>query len=434
MESMKRTEAASSEMVKEKEAVPISKDNASSSSIQDDKAKEHEPPSNEDSDSTDSDDDDEGDDDEGGEKGNEDTSGTFQIPQRFTKSGRKRSVPFPVRLMKVLSEPKFAHIIEWLPSGKSFVIHKPKVFATDILPAHFKSAKYSSFTRKLHRWGFVRHFRGGESGAFFHDDFQKGRLDLAEAMTCCQQQKEAASKTARKARQKVMHEHSPARNALRPELRPSQSGHNFPVLQQSHSHTLESMMHPPFASSSAATLERISGLSGLGSSTNATSGFLSGLRHSTGLRPPMMDSALHAAVLEQQILKERYDAAIQDELTRLEYSRLAKERLQDLQRARLLQQQQLSQQLGLASGAMGVLPSSSSLGSSSLAPMLSQLSRAELERYALAMASRQGNTGGGASLLASTTSSSSPRGTSSALPYDPLRNNRPSNSSSFLPP
>jgi HSF-type DNA-binding len=341
----------------------------------------------------------------------------------------------PSQLMKVLSDPKFAHIIEWLPSGKSFVIHKPKVFATDVLPTHFKSAKYSSFTRKLHRWGFVRHFRGGESGAFFHDDFQKGRLDLAEAMTCCQQQKEAASKTARKARQKVMHEHSPARNALRQDLRPSQAGHSFPVLQQPHSHTLESMMHPPFASSASA-LDRINGFSGLSSSASSASGLLSGLRQSSGLRPPMMDSAFQAAVLEQQILKERYDVAIQEELTRLEYSRLAKERLQDLQRARLMQQQQLSQQLGRASGAMGVLPSSSSsMGWSpaSLAPVLSQLSRAELERYALAMASRQGNTGGGGGNLLLSPSSSSPRGAASSLPYDPLRNGRP-NPSSFLPP
>jgi hypothetical protein len=93
METMKRTEASSSDMVKEEKEAPVSKD-AVSSSIQDDKAQE--PFANEESDSTDSDDDDEGDDDEGGEK--EDASGTFQIPQRFTKSGRKRSVPFPVRV------------------------------------------------------------------------------------------------------------------------------------------------------------------------------------------------------------------------------------------------------------------------------------------------------------------------------------------------
>lgn len=120
-------------------------------------------------------------DDEGSEDG---VDNSFEIPQRFTKSGRKRAVPFPLKLMKVLSDKAFADIITWTPSGKSFVIIKPKAFVSDILPDHFKSAKYSSFTRKLHRWGFMRHYRGEESGAFYHKDFQKDRLDLVESMSC----------------------------------------------------------------------------------------------------------------------------------------------------------------------------------------------------------------------------------------------------------
>jgi hypothetical protein len=89
-----------------------------------------------------------------------------------------------LQLMKVLSNRNFAHIITWMPSGRSFSILKPKLFATEILPDHFKSAKYSSFTRKMHRWGFMRHYRGEESGAFYHKDFQKDRLDLVEKMAC----------------------------------------------------------------------------------------------------------------------------------------------------------------------------------------------------------------------------------------------------------
>mmetsp|Transcript_117818 Transcript_117818/g.175995 ORF Transcript_117818/g.175995 Transcript_117818/m.175995 type:complete len:323 (-) Transcript_117818:142-1110(-) len=108
----------------------------------------------------------------------------FEIPQRFTKSGRKRAVPFPMKLMKVLSNKDFEDIISWTPSGKAFSILKPKQFVADILPDHFKSAKYSSFTRKLHRWGFMRHYRGDESGAFYHPDFQRDRLDLVEQMSC----------------------------------------------------------------------------------------------------------------------------------------------------------------------------------------------------------------------------------------------------------
>lgn len=108
----------------------------------------------------------------------------IEIPQRFTKSGRKRAVPFPLKLMKVLSTKKFSDIITWMPSGKSFSIVNSKAFVAEILPDHFKSAKYSSFTRKLHRWGFMRHYRGDEAGAFYHDDFQKDRMDLVEQMTC----------------------------------------------------------------------------------------------------------------------------------------------------------------------------------------------------------------------------------------------------------
>lgn len=88
------------------------------------------------------------------------------------------------QLMKVLSDKQFAHIITWMPSGKSFNILKPKAFVADILPQNFKTAKYSSFTRKLHRWGFMRHYRGEEAGAFYHKDFQRGRLDLVDEMTC----------------------------------------------------------------------------------------------------------------------------------------------------------------------------------------------------------------------------------------------------------
>ena len=86
--------------------------------------------------------------------------------------------------MKVLSDKNFIDVITWTPSGRSFTIVNPRAFVTDILPEHFKSAKYSSFTRKLHRWGFQRHYRGEESGAFYHNDFLKDRLDLVEQMTC----------------------------------------------------------------------------------------------------------------------------------------------------------------------------------------------------------------------------------------------------------
>lgn len=108
----------------------------------------------------------------------------FIEPLRLTKSGRKRATPFPVKLMKVLSKKENVDIVSWTPSGKAFLILKPKVFCSQVLNDEFKSAKYSSFTRKLQRWGFKRHYKGDDAGAFYHKHFQKGRTDLVEKMSC----------------------------------------------------------------------------------------------------------------------------------------------------------------------------------------------------------------------------------------------------------
>jgi hypothetical protein len=86
--------------------------------------------------------------------------------------------------MKVLANKEYHDVIDWLPDGKAFTVFRPKVFVQDILPKEFKQAKFSSFTRKLHRWGFQRHLRGPHAGAFYHKDFQRGRPELVDNMKC----------------------------------------------------------------------------------------------------------------------------------------------------------------------------------------------------------------------------------------------------------
>jgi hypothetical protein len=68
--------------------------------------------------------------------------------------------------------------------GKGFLRHPRERIRGKDPPTHFKGAKYSSFTRKLQRWGFIRHYRGDEAGAYHHKCFQKDRLELVEKMTC----------------------------------------------------------------------------------------------------------------------------------------------------------------------------------------------------------------------------------------------------------
>jgi HSF-type DNA-binding len=85
--------------------------------------------------------------------------------------------------MDILSNEENADIISWLPHGFGFVIHKKKVFASDILPFHFKASKFTSFTRKLNRWGFSRMARGPETGAYYHKLFVRDKPELVFQMT-----------------------------------------------------------------------------------------------------------------------------------------------------------------------------------------------------------------------------------------------------------
>ncbi|GAX25494.1 hypothetical protein FisN_12Lh033 [Fistulifera solaris] len=93
---------------------------------------------------------------------------------------------FPQRLMEILDDENNADIITWLPHGKGFIIVDKKRFAEETLPTAFKKAKakFTSFTRKLNRWNFVRVTRGPETGAYYHPMFLKGNMKLCTQMTC----------------------------------------------------------------------------------------------------------------------------------------------------------------------------------------------------------------------------------------------------------
>jgi HSF-type DNA-binding len=103
--------------------------------------------------------------------------------------------------MEILDDPRNAELIAWLPHGRAFVIYRKREFAADVLPKYFqKFAKYSSFTRKLNRWGFVRVTRGPETGAYYHPLFRKNEGRLVLQMTChssISQQNNAASSSKR---------------------------------------------------------------------------------------------------------------------------------------------------------------------------------------------------------------------------------------------
>jgi hypothetical protein len=77
---------------------------------------------------------------------------------------------FPQKMNHVLRHDKHAEIIAWLPSGRSFVVRDQKKFATDVIPKYFgKHIAYTSFTRRLARWGW----QNIAKGTYFNKDFNR---------------------------------------------------------------------------------------------------------------------------------------------------------------------------------------------------------------------------------------------------------------------
>jgi hypothetical protein len=91
-----------------------------------------------------------------------------------------------LQLMDILSnDEEHGETISWLPHGRGFMIYKKKLFEVKIMPKYFhKNSKYTSFTRKLNRWGFVRVTRGPEMGAYYHKFFKRGESRLCMQMSC----------------------------------------------------------------------------------------------------------------------------------------------------------------------------------------------------------------------------------------------------------
>ncbi len=89
---------------------------------------------------------------------------------RWSAASTAEEVPvtFPQKLMTVLDNDQLSDIITWLPHGKGFIILQKKKFAAEVMPIYFKHSKFTSFTRKLNRWGFTRVPRGPEAGSYYH--------------------------------------------------------------------------------------------------------------------------------------------------------------------------------------------------------------------------------------------------------------------------
>ena len=63
---------------------------------------------------------------------------------------------FPILLHQIVSDPSTDDCIHWLACGTRFMISDKKRFGKDVLPLFYGHAKFTSFTRRLKRWSFIR--------------------------------------------------------------------------------------------------------------------------------------------------------------------------------------------------------------------------------------------------------------------------------------
>lgn len=96
------------------------------------------------------------------------------------------TVPFPTKLHVMLSkveESGLSHVVSWQPHGRCFVVHKPKVFVAEVMPAYFRQSKLTSFQRQLNLYGFNRITTGKDRGGYYHEFFLRHKLFLCQKMT-----------------------------------------------------------------------------------------------------------------------------------------------------------------------------------------------------------------------------------------------------------
>jgi hypothetical protein len=87
-----------------------------------------------------------------------------------------------MQMMKWVTESGL-NCVEWVDDGQAFIINNPTEFTDNVVNRFFKATKFSSFTRKLYRWGFRQLNRGVASDdpiIFGNDYFQR---DCEELMT-----------------------------------------------------------------------------------------------------------------------------------------------------------------------------------------------------------------------------------------------------------
>lgn len=92
------------------------------------------------------------------------------------KKPRNAEDSFPYKLFHMLKETEKdgqEDIISFLPHDKAFRVHKPDLFAREVLPCYFNTNRMASFQKQLGVYGFKRMKEGLDKGAITREHFHR---------------------------------------------------------------------------------------------------------------------------------------------------------------------------------------------------------------------------------------------------------------------
>jgi HSF-type DNA-binding len=90
---------------------------------------------------------------------------------------------FPAKMHAILSRSDLHEIISWQPHGRSFKVHRPRLFEANVISTYFEHSKFSSFIRQANGWGFRRLTNTGpDRNSYYHPLFLAGLPHLCKTM------------------------------------------------------------------------------------------------------------------------------------------------------------------------------------------------------------------------------------------------------------
>mmetsp|Transcript_14739 Transcript_14739/g.28004 ORF Transcript_14739/g.28004 Transcript_14739/m.28004 type:complete len:314 (+) Transcript_14739:58-999(+) len=93
-----------------------------------------------------------------------------------------KDMTFSQKVHDILSTEEYEKWISWMPHGRSFKIHVPVMFESQVCPKYFNHKRYSSFLRELNNYGFKHISKGTDRNTYYNEFMLKDRPHLCQYM------------------------------------------------------------------------------------------------------------------------------------------------------------------------------------------------------------------------------------------------------------